>query len=124
MGVSEVSEPLALICAWLPTAPQYVKISNLGSFDISVFWAKAMPKGTPITNAKLFIKTQENEFQEVTESCEWSDCVQYCTLSQRVLYYEPFFKTEAKEEVCVKVSVVNMYGESELSDEFCGIVEI
>lgn len=124
MGASSFSQPLTLTGAWLPMPPQQIDIKNVEGNNIQIEWNKVRNMGSKITNSTIFVNDADGNLVDAWSSCQWTENYRVCTLSQRVLYYAPFNMTMPEENLCVRVSVTNQYGSSELSAEVCEIVHI
>lgn len=124
-GTSQLSETIAVLCAFIPDAPLTVATANSND-QVSVTWSEPVDNGTPITGFKVFVEEKgTGTFTQESVDCDgFSSAVvttRQCQISLSTLRAAPFNLVK-DDSVNVKVISTNVYGDSPFSSVGSGAV--
>lgn len=114
-GLSEYSDTITLLCAFIPTIPTGVQ-TTLISEEVKVEWNLASDNGSPITSYSIYIKVHNSEIYEL----ESTDCIgtnvnvisnMYCYIDITTLLGSPF-NIDGGDSIWAKVVATNVYGDT------------
>jgi hypothetical protein len=116
-GLSEYSNELVLLCAWVPSAPAEPQCTLESDF-IRIAWEEPSNGGSNIYGYRVEIRTIATTWVQDLNDCDGSlEAITdqlYCDVKFETLMTAPF-NLPLYEQINVRMVAYNIYGESELS---------
>jgi hypothetical protein len=93
-GYSDLSDPVSLLCAFIPDPPLTVTTTNSNEL-VTIDWSEPVNNGSPITAYRIFIReSDEATFTEETVQCVGSDVSvisnRQCSVTLALLQQAPY----------------------------------
>ena len=118
-GLSVNSETITLVAGFKPSQPN-APVTSVVADSVVITWEAPNQNGSPITGYRITLKQQDSAFSEDLENCDGKQAASIvssreCTIPFSVLTASPYDLTLG-DSVYAKVSAINYYGESSVSD--------
>ena len=122
-GYSQYSDVLTLLCAYIPLPPVTVTTSNTID-NVNVIWSGPTTNGSPITSYKIFIlQNDQLTYTQESVDCNGSDAAvvsnRECNIQLTTLLASPY-SLVLNDPDSIKITPINIYGESEMSTASSG----
>jgi hypothetical protein len=123
-GYSDYSDVISILCAAEPDQPQ-VPTSTVFENQVIFNWDAPNDNGTPITGYNIYFRKSDDTYSTEFVDCDGSDSTiitnTECTIPLATFTAEPF-GLSLGEDINIKVSAYNAYGESPVSEVGGGAV--
>lgn len=119
-GYSVYSESVAILCATSPEQPD-TPLSEVQDSDVLIQWTAPLENGTPITGYKIYFRQSDDTYSQESTHCSGASTATSCTVPLATLTAAPFLLSLG-DNINIKVTAVNAYGDSELSEMGGGAV--